>query len=91
MARLETGKRKRIMNRRMFTDERKLAGHAGVFTLARGWTTASKATKTPGDESFEAFVEAVAQASYIKPETRPATAKSARAAGSRPQSLAPLR
>lgn len=60
MHRLETGKRKRIMNRRMFTDERKLAGRHGIFTLARGWTIPSKANKTLGDESFEAFVEGVA-------------------------------
>jgi hypothetical protein len=60
MHRLETGESERIMNRRMFTDERELAGQAGIFTLARGWTTAGKASKTPGDESFEAFVEAVA-------------------------------
>lgn len=60
MQRLETGKRKRVMNRRMFTDERKLAAQAGIFTLAHGWTTASKTSKTPGDESFEAFVEGAA-------------------------------
>jgi hypothetical protein len=60
MRRLETGKRKRVMNRRMFTDVRKQAGQHGIFTLARGWTTSSKATKTLGNESFEAFIESVA-------------------------------
>jgi len=58
--RLDTGKRKRVMNRRMFTDERKLAAQSGIFTLARGWTTASKTAKTPGDESFEVFIDAAA-------------------------------
>jgi energy-coupling factor transporter ATP-binding protein EcfA2 len=60
MHRLDTGKRKRVMNKRMFTDERKLGAQAGIFTLARGWKTADKTAKTPNDESFEAFVEAVA-------------------------------
>ncbi len=60
MHRLDTGNRKRVMNRRMFTGERKLGRQHGIFTLARGWTTSSKATKTPGDESFEAFIESVA-------------------------------
>jgi len=58
--RLDTGKRKRVMNKRMFTDQRRLGAQSGIFTLARGWKTADKATKTPNDESFESFVEAVA-------------------------------
>ncbi len=58
--RLHTGKRKRVMNKRMFADERKLGARSGIFTLARGWKTADKATKTSNDESFEAFIDAVA-------------------------------
>jgi hypothetical protein len=57
---LDAGERKRAMNQQMFTDERKLGEQYGIFTLARGWTAFNKASKTPGDESFEAFVEAVA-------------------------------
>lgn len=57
---LDIGERERVMTARTFTDERELGEQYGIFTLARGWTTASKASNTPGDESFEAFVQAVA-------------------------------
>jgi AAA domain, putative AbiEii toxin, Type IV TA system len=60
LQRLDTGKRKRLMDRRMFADERKLGAQVGIFTLARGWKTADKAAGTANEESFEAFVEAVA-------------------------------
>ena len=58
--RLASGKRKRVMNKRMFTDERKLGAQHGILTLAVGWKTANKITGTPNDESFEAFVDTVA-------------------------------
>jgi hypothetical protein len=58
--RLTTGKRKRVMNKRMLTDERKLGSEYGIFTLAVGWKTADKTAGTPNDESFEAFIDAVA-------------------------------
>ena len=57
---LSTGERARVMNQQMFAEERELGEHYGIFTLARGRTTASKASRTQGDESFEAFIEAVA-------------------------------
>jgi energy-coupling factor transporter ATP-binding protein EcfA2 len=58
--RLASGKRKRVMNKRMLTDERKLGAGYGIFTLAVGWKTADKTAGTPNDESFEAFIDAVA-------------------------------
>jgi hypothetical protein len=60
MQHLSTGERERTMNQQMFAEERELGEQHGIFTLARGWTTASRASRTPGDESFEAFIEAVA-------------------------------
>lgn len=60
LERLNTGKQKRVMNGEVFTEERELGERYGIFTLARGWKTADKAARTPNDESFEAFVEAVA-------------------------------
>jgi hypothetical protein len=66
---LNSGKRKRVMNPLTFAEERELGEQQGIFTLARGWTTADKASKTPGDESFEAFVEAVAPGKLSQAET----------------------
>ena len=86
--RLDTGKRKRIMNRRMFTDERKLSERYGIFTLAPGWTTSSRTSKTPGDKSFESFIESTAPGNSTKPKTKQATAKSERGAGWVPPSPA---
>jgi Predicted ATP-dependent endonuclease of the OLD family len=56
----DTGKAKRVMSPTLFDQERKLGSDHGIFTLARGWTTADKASGTPNDESFEVFVEAEA-------------------------------
>ena len=53
------GKGKRVMSEQLLEDERKLGGEHGIFTLALGWKTRDKKTGTPGDESFEAFVESV--------------------------------
>lgn len=50
----------RVMDEDMFKRQRELGRAHGVFTLARGWTTANKETGAVNDESFEAFVEAVA-------------------------------
>jgi hypothetical protein len=55
--------RTRRMDRVVFDDARKLGEQFGIFTLARGWTTADKTNKTPGDESFETFIDAVAPSS----------------------------
>ena len=51
---------RRVMDEDTFKRQRELGRAHGVFTLARGWTTANKDTGTVNDESFEAFVEAVA-------------------------------
>jgi energy-coupling factor transporter ATP-binding protein EcfA2 len=55
-----TDKAKRIMSQALFDHERKLGSDHGIFTLARGWTTADKTSGTQNDESFEAFIEAQA-------------------------------
>lgn len=91
MQRLSTGERERVMNQQMFAEERELGEQHGIFTLARGWTTASKANRTPGDESFEAFIEAVAPGKLRQQKTRSATARSARAAGSPLKSAVPVK
>jgi hypothetical protein len=57
---LASGKRKRVMDKATFDDERKLGGEYGIFSLAVGWNTGDKAMRRPGDESFEAFIDAVA-------------------------------
>jgi hypothetical protein len=67
--RLDTGQRQRIMNRRMFTDERKMGAKHGIFTFALGWTTADKRAGTPGDESFETFVDSAAPGTLAKAKT----------------------
>ena len=51
---------RRVMDTDTFERQRELGRAHGVFTLARGWTTADKDTGSVNDESFEAFVEAVA-------------------------------
>ena len=64
-----SGQPKRVMDPQTFTEERELGKQQGIFTLARGWTTSSKASNTPGDESFESFVEAVAPGKLRQAET----------------------
>jgi hypothetical protein len=50
----------RTMNATLFNElVRQGEGH-GIFTLARGWILADKKAGTPGDESIEVFIEAVA-------------------------------
>jgi ABC-type ATPase involved in cell division len=51
---------RRVMDVDAFMRQRELGRAHGVFTLARGWTTANKDTGAVNDESFEAFVEVVA-------------------------------
>ncbi len=50
----------RVMDEDAFNQQKELGRSHGVFTLARGWTTANKETGTVNDESFEVFVESVA-------------------------------
>ncbi len=54
------------MSRRLFATELALARQHGMFSLARGWRTANKRTGSPGDESFEVFVESVATGMIAK-------------------------
>lgn len=56
----------RVMDKDTFKRQRELGRAHGVFTLARGWTTANKDTGAANDESFEAFVEAVASGKLNK-------------------------
>jgi energy-coupling factor transporter ATP-binding protein EcfA2 len=58
--RLANGERKRVMNKRMFTDQRKLGAAYGIFTFAVGWRTANRTAGISNDESFEAFIDAAA-------------------------------
>ena len=51
---------KRIMDQSVFEEQRTLGATQGIFTLACGWKTENKATGALNDESFEAFIEAVA-------------------------------
>ena len=44
----------------LFRRSVELGREHNIFTLARGWTTKDKTTNTPGDESFEVFVDCVA-------------------------------
>ena len=62
------GKDKRVMNEQLLEDERKLGAEQGIFTLALGWKTRDKQAGTPGDESFEAFVESVVPGSLNQAE-----------------------
>ena len=43
----------------LFQEQKEIARENGVFTLALGWTTRDKQAGTQGDESFEAFLEAI--------------------------------
>jgi hypothetical protein len=48
------------MSATVFTKFVEIGRQYGVFTLAQGWTPRDKLTGTPGDESFEVFVDSVA-------------------------------
>jgi hypothetical protein len=56
------------MSEHLLEDERKLGAEHGIFTLALGWKTRDKKAGTPGDENFEAFVEAVVPGSLNQAE-----------------------
>jgi hypothetical protein len=55
------GPGKTKMTQELFERQQALGRANGIFTLARGWTTANKKLGTAGDESFEAFLDVVAQ------------------------------
>jgi ABC-type branched-subunit amino acid transport system ATPase component len=57
---LDADPSRRAMDETIFDAARELGRSHGVFTLARGWTTADKDAGIPNDESFEVFLEAVA-------------------------------
>lgn len=56
------------MSSELWNQERELGKAHGIFTLARGWTTADGAAGKSGDESFEAFVEHVVPGMLAKAE-----------------------
>lgn len=72
---LDTGERNRTMDPQMFADERDLAARSGIFTLALGWKTADKTAKTPGDESFEAYLNAAAPGKLDQAKTEAGDSK----------------
>lgn len=59
LADFDAARRPRIMTRRLFEMEKRIAGYQGIYTLAPGWSTADKTAGTPNDERFEAFIETI--------------------------------